>query len=68
MNKDQLKGGAREVAGKVQRAAGKVTGSPKTQAKGFVREVAGKMQKSVGNAEEADRKATKRMDKEARRH
>ena len=68
MNKDQIKGGAKEVAGKVQRGAGKLTGSTRTQAKGFVREVAGKMQKNMGNAEEADKKAAKRMDKESRRH
>ena len=68
MNRDQIKGGAREVAGKVEKGAGKMVGSTKTQAKGMAREVAGKMQKEVGNAEEAGKKAAKRTEKDAQRH
>lgn len=52
MNKDQIKGAAKEVAGKVQRKAGELVDSPEQQAKGAAREVAGKVQKRVGDVKE----------------
>ncbi|MEO7774777.1 MAG: CsbD family protein [Steroidobacteraceae bacterium] len=60
MNKDQLKGSARKVAGKVQKTAGKTVGSKKTEAKGLLREMAGAFQKGYGDGREADRKRTSR--------
>jgi len=53
MNKDQVKGGAKEAAGKVQKNVGDVVGSEKQQVKGAVREAAGKVQKGYGDAKEA---------------
>jgi len=53
MNKDQIKGAAKEVAGKVQRKTGDLMDSPEQEAKGAAREVAGKVQKQVGHAKEA---------------
>jgi uncharacterized protein YjbJ (UPF0337 family) len=50
MNKDQVKGRAKEVAGKIEKNVGRATGSAKTEAKGLVKEVVGKIQKSVGDA------------------
>ena len=41
MNKDQVKGATKEVAGKVQEAAGKLVGSKEQQAKGIGKQVAG---------------------------
>ena len=52
MNKDQIKGAAKEMAGKVQRKAGELVDSPEHEAKGAAKEVAGKVQKSFGNAKE----------------
>lgn len=52
MNKDQVKGAANEVAGKLQKNVGKAVGSPGNQVEGAVREVAGKAQKAYGNAKE----------------
>lgn len=52
MNKDQIKGTSKEIAGKTQRGAGKLVGSKEQQAKGLAKEVAGKIQKNVGNAKE----------------
>lgn len=49
MNKDQIKGTVKEVAGKVQRKAGELVDSPKQQAKGAAKEVTGKAQKRVGD-------------------
>jgi uncharacterized protein YjbJ (UPF0337 family) len=50
MNRDQVKGRAKEVAGKVQKIVGRAVDSPKTEAKGIVKEIAGKVQKTVGDA------------------
>jgi len=52
MNKDQIKGGAKDVAGKVQEEAGKLVGSEEQQAKGLAKQGEGKLQKGVGNAKE----------------
>lgn len=52
MNKDQVKGTLKDMAGKVQEKAGDVTGSKETQAKGILKQAEGKAQKTVGNAKE----------------
>ena len=44
MNKDQIKGAVKEVAGKVQRKTGELIDSPGQQAKGAAKEIAGKVQ------------------------
>jgi uncharacterized protein YjbJ (UPF0337 family) len=49
MNKDQVKGVVKDVAGKVQEKAGKLVGSKEQQAKGLSKQVAGKVQKKVGD-------------------
>jgi uncharacterized protein YjbJ (UPF0337 family) len=59
MNKDQIKGTARDVAGKLQQEAGKLVGSHKQQAKGLAKQVSGKIQKGVGDAKEVLKDATK---------
>jgi len=53
MNKDQLKGTAKDLGGKVQEEAGKLVGSNDQQIKGLAKQVEGKIQKGVGNAKEA---------------
>lgn len=53
MNKDQIKGTAKEVAGKVQDSVGKAVNSDEQRAKGLAKEIAGKAQKRMGDVEEA---------------
>ncbi len=60
MNREQVKGAAKDVAGKVQRKVGELTGNEDQQAKGAAKQVAGKVQKGVGNVEEALDKADKK--------
>ncbi len=55
MNKNQIKGSAKEVAGKVQNEFGKLVRSPEQRGKGLAKELAGKVQKSYGDAQEADK-------------
>lgn len=60
MNKDQVKGVTKDVAGKVQEAAGKVVGSTEQQAKGLQKQVAGKAQKGLGDAKEVVKDAARK--------
>ena len=57
MNKDQIKGTARRIGGKIQQKAGKLVGSKKEQAKGVRLQAEGKAQKRVGDLKEAVKKA-----------
>jgi uncharacterized protein YjbJ (UPF0337 family) len=59
MNKDQVKGEAKNIAGKVQEKAGKAMGSTEQQVKGQAKQVTGKMQKGVGDAKESINDAKK---------
>ena len=53
MNKDHVKGTAKDIAGKVQEKAGELTGSEKQQFKGVKKQVEGKIQKGVGDVKDA---------------
>ncbi|HNO76183.1 CsbD family protein [Nitrosomonas mobilis] len=53
MNKDQVKGEAKDIAGKIQKETGKLFGSKEQQAKGLKEQAEGKIQKGIGNLEEA---------------
>ena len=59
MNKDQIKGAAKDIGGKIQEEAGKLVGSKEQQAKGLANQVKGKAQQQVGNLEEAVKDASK---------
>jgi len=52
MNKDQVKGTAKDVAGKVQEKTGKAIDSTEQRAKGLAKQVEGKTQKNLGDAKE----------------
>jgi uncharacterized protein YjbJ (UPF0337 family) len=59
MNKDQVKGVAKNVAGKVQEAAGELVGSKEQQIKGLSKQISGKAEKSYGDAKEVIKNANK---------
>lgn len=52
VNKDQIKGTAKQVKGAVKETAGKALGDKKMQAEGAVEKTAGKVQKGFGDAKE----------------
>jgi uncharacterized protein YjbJ (UPF0337 family) len=56
MNRDQAKGTIKDVAGKIQRKTGELTGSTSQQVKGAAKQVAGKVQKAVGDVIEDSKK------------
>ncbi len=52
MNKDQIKGVAKEMTGKLQKKAGDALGSTSQHVKGAVKEVEGRAQKHLGDLKE----------------
>jgi uncharacterized protein YjbJ (UPF0337 family) len=52
MNKDQVKGAAKDMGGKIQEKTGELVGSEKQQLKGMKNQVEGKVQKGYGDAKE----------------
>ena len=67
MNKNEIKGGMKEAAGKVQKEFGKAVDSPKHMIEGGAKEVAGKVQKGAGKIQEDVRKERKDANREADR-
>ena len=52
MNKDQVKGAAKDIGGKIQEQVGKLVGSTKQEAEGLKNQTEGKVQQHVGNLKE----------------
>ena len=63
MNENQIKGGMKEAAGKVQKEFGKAVDSPKHQIEGSMKELAGKTQKAAGDIEDKAKKMSKDADR-----
>jgi uncharacterized protein YjbJ (UPF0337 family) len=53
MNKDQVKGAAENVKGKINEAVGKATGDKSRELKGDLQQGAGEVRKAYGDAKEA---------------
>jgi uncharacterized protein YjbJ (UPF0337 family) len=68
MNKHQIRGGANEAAGKVQKKVGKATANGSQAVKGAAREMAGKAEKSFGNAKSSAARTKRDRDIERRAH
>ncbi|TFW29599.1 CsbD family protein [Massilia horti] len=49
MNSDQIKGKAKDIAGKVQEKVGEVVGSRQQEVKGQSKQVEGKLQEKAGD-------------------
>jgi uncharacterized protein YjbJ (UPF0337 family) len=56
MNKDEGKGKAKDIAGRVERQVGEWTGDKEAQAKGAAKQVEGKIQNAWGKAKDAVKK------------
>jgi uncharacterized protein YjbJ (UPF0337 family) len=65
MNKDQIKGTVKGVAGKVEKEAGKMFGSARTQVYGSALQAEGKTQKHRGDVEQVQIDARKAIMKAA---
>lgn len=60
MNKDQVKGKARNIAGKVQERTGRLIGSRQQQVKGIAKQISGKLQESLGDIRQSEQNLGKR--------
>ena len=56
MNKDQIKGQAKEIEGKVKEVAGKIVGNEKLEIKGKIDKATGKAQSAYGDLKDAVKK------------
>ena len=61
MNKDQVKGTAKDIAGKVQEKTGELLGDKQQQVKGIVKQVEGQSQKAKGDAKEVLKDAVDKL-------
>ncbi|WP_042260520.1 CsbD family protein [Paraburkholderia heleia] len=68
MNKDQVKGTAEKMKGKVNEAVGRATGNPARELKGDVQQEAGQTRKDVGDMKEAAKDMAKDVAKDVKRH
>jgi uncharacterized protein YjbJ (UPF0337 family) len=60
MNKDQVEGKLKDVAGRVERQVGEWTGDEEKQGRGAIKQVEGKVQKAWGDVKDAEKKASDR--------
>ncbi len=67
MNRNQVKGTAKDVAGKVQQKVGEATGSTEQQIKGGAKQIEGTIQKGVGDVEQQVKRTSDEMKKQADR-
>lgn len=62
MNRNRVKGKAKELQGRAMRGVGKATGSRKARVKGALREAEGRLQGEYGRMQDAgDRRGTVRI-------
>jgi uncharacterized protein YjbJ (UPF0337 family) len=60
MNKNQVEGAAKNVAGKVQQKIGEVIGNPTQQVKGAAKQIEGTVQKGAGDVQQAVKDSTRK--------
>jgi uncharacterized protein YjbJ (UPF0337 family) len=57
MNKDQVEGKVKDIAGRAERQVGEWTGDTEAQVKGTAKQAEGKVQNAWGNVKDAGEKA-----------
>jgi len=65
MDKDRIKGKAKDIAGRVERQAGEWTGDSEAQGKGAAKQAEGKLQNAWGKMKDKARDMKDRADEEA---
>jgi uncharacterized protein YjbJ (UPF0337 family) len=65
MNKDQIKGGFDDAAGRVKRKIGEWTGDTEAEVEGTAQQVKGKAEKAAGNVRDAVNNARRDRDMES---
>jgi uncharacterized protein YjbJ (UPF0337 family) len=60
MNKDQVEGKVKDVAGRIERQAGEWTGDTEGQVHGAIKQVEGKVQNAWGKVKDGDKRVVGR--------
>ena len=60
MNKDRVKGKAKDIAGRVERQTGEWTGDTETQVKGAAKQAEGKVQNALGKLKDTNKEMRER--------
>ena len=68
MDKDRVKGKAKDIAGRAQRQVGEWTGDEEAQVKGTMKQAEGKVQNTVGKIKDAAKKADRKPPERSREH
>ena len=63
MNKDRIKGKAKDIKGRIERQAGEWTGDQGLQVKGAADQVEGKVENAVGKVKDASKKMMRDVDR-----
>jgi|GraSoiStandDraft_24_1057298.scaffolds.fasta_scaffold63459_3 uncharacterized protein YjbJ (UPF0337 family) len=66
MNKDQVEGKVKDIAGRVQRQAGEWSDDPEQQLKGTAKQAEGKVQNAWGKGKDAAKDAADKSDSSAK--
>jgi uncharacterized protein YjbJ (UPF0337 family) len=66
MNKDQVEGKVKDIAGRVQRQAGEWSDDPEQQVKGAAKQAEGKVQNTWGKGKDAAKDAADRSQSSAK--
>jgi uncharacterized protein YjbJ (UPF0337 family) len=61
VNKDQVEGKVKDVAGRVERQAGEWTGNKEAEVRGAAKQAEGKVQNAWGDVKDAGRKAADKV-------
>ena len=61
LKKNEIKGKARQIKGRVKEKAGEITGDPELQDEGTAERIEGKIQQKVGQAQAGAEKALKKV-------
>lgn len=68
VNKNQVKGGLKDVAGKIQEEAGRLVGNKAQEAKGLKKQVEGKAEKALGDVKDEVNKARDALGDAIKKH
>lgn len=68
MDKDRIKGKMKDIAGRVERKAGELTGNKELEAEGADKQVEGKIQNTVGKVKDAAKDALGKRKREIEEH
>lgn len=68
VNENQVKGGLKDVAGKIQEEAGKLVGNKAQEAKGLKQQIEGKAERALGDIKEVVNKARDALGDAIKKH